>query len=117
MYFSLRIEDLENYWTYSSERFGASMTASSSSEKASPAFARTQFFFCGVKLCSSKFFCACFIRDNSLLHFLVVSSYPENLPGTYDAIVQSVYHVENISTSETHLALFWLFVVKMCSEK
>lgn len=89
------------------------MAISSSSEKATSAFASTHLLLRSVKLRGCEFFSASLVRYNALLYLLVVSSNSKNLPRSYDTVVKSIHHMEDISAAKTHFTFLWLLVMKM----
>lgn len=89
------------------------MTISSSSEKATSAFAGTHFLLRRVKLRGCELLGAGLVRYNALLYLLIVSSNSKNLPGSYDTIMKGIHHMKDISAAKTHFTFLRLFVMKM----
>lgn len=100
---------------YSAKRFGSPVAAPSPPEETTSAFASAKFFFCSVKLGGSQFLGTSFIRYNSLLNFLVVSTNAKYLPRANNPVMKGVNNVEYVSGTETHLPFFRLFVMEVSS--
>lgn len=91
------------------------MTVSSSPEEAASTLAGTHLFLRRVELRGCKLLSPGLIRYDTFLYLLIVSTNSENLPGSYDAIVKSVYYVKNVATAKTHLSFLRLFIMKVSS--
>lgn len=91
------------------------MAVSSSSEEATSALTGAHLLLRSVELRGREFLGPSFIGYDALLHLLIVSSDPENLPRSYDTIVKGVHYVEDVPAAETHLAFLRLLVMEMSS--
>lgn len=91
------------------------MTVSSSPEEATSTLAGAHLFLRRVKLRGCELLRPSLIRYDAFLYLLIISSNSENLPGSHDAIVKSVYHVKNVAAAKTHLPFLWLLIVKVGS--
>lgn len=93
------------------------MAVSSSSEEAASALAGTHLLLRCVELRGCEFLGSRLVRYYALLNLLVIPSDSENLPRSHDAVVKSVYHVENVPAAKTHLAFLRLLVVEVSSTR
>lgn len=92
------------------------MAAPSPPEEASSALAGAHLLLRRVELGGSQLLGACFVRYYTFLDLLVVPTDAVHLPGTYDAVVQRVNDVENVSATKTHFSLVWLLVMEVRPE-
>lgn len=91
------------------------MTISSSPEEATSAFAGAHLFLRRIELRGCELLSPGLVRYDAFLYLLIVSSNSKNLPGSYDAVVKSVHHVEDVAAAKTHLTFLRLLIVKMSS--
>lgn len=99
--------------SYPSQRLRSPVTVSSSSEKATSALTGAHLLLRRVELRGREFLSPGLVGYNALLHLLIVSSDPEDLPRSYNTVVKSVHYVENVPAAKTHLAFLRLFVVEV----
>lgn len=91
------------------------MAVSSSPEEAPSALAGTHLLLRCVKLCGREFLGTSLVGNNAFLHLLVVPSNSEDLPGAYDAIMESVHDMEDVPAAKTHFAFLRLLVMEVSS--
>lgn len=90
------------------------MAVSSSSEEATSALTGAHLLLRRVELCGRELLGPSFIGYDALLHLLIVTSDPEDLPRSYDTVVKSVHYVKDVPAAETHLAFLRLLIMEMC---
>jgi len=93
------------------------MAVPSSPEEAPSALIGAHFLLRRVELRGRELLGSRLVRYYALLHFLVVSSDPKDLPGSYDAIVESIHHVKHVPAAEAHLAFLRLLVMEVSPGK
>jgi len=89
------------------------MAVPSSPEEAPSALVGAHLLLRRVELRGRELLGSRLVRYDALLHLLVVSSDPKHLPGSYDAVVKSIHHVEDVSAAEAHLAFLRLLVMEV----
>jgi hypothetical protein len=93
------------------------MAVSSSPEEAPSALVGAHLLLRRVELRGRKFLGPRLVRYYALLYLLVVPSDPKHLPRSYDAIVESIHHVEHIPAAKAHLAFLRLLVMEVSPGK
>lgn len=98
---------------YPAQRLRSPVAVSSSSEEATSALTGAHFLLRRVELRGRELLSPSLVGYDALLYLLIVSSDPKDLPGSYDAIVKSIHHVEDVSATEAHLAFLRLLIVEV----